>query len=105
MNNFGIRYSNFEFLKLLKPVKLAHASFGSQGGKPMRAMLLHELGGPVTFHEVDEPRVGPSEAKIRVRAAGVGLTIIIMKNTPGLVTRYPRILGHEVAGEVVESRE
>ncbi len=68
----------------------------------MRAMLLHELGGPVTFSEVDEPRVGPSEAKIRVRAAGVGLTIIIMKSTPGLVTRYPRILGHEVAGEVVE---
>ncbi len=68
----------------------------------MRAMLLHELGGPVTFNEVDEPRVGPSDAKIRVRAAGVGLTIIIMKSTPGLVTRYPRILGHEVAGEVVE---
>ncbi len=68
----------------------------------MRAMLLHQLGGPVTFKEVDEPRVGPSDAKIRVRAAGVGLTIIIMKSTPGLVTRYPRILGHEIAGEVVE---
>ena len=68
----------------------------------MRAMLLHELGGPVTFKEVAEPRVGPCDAKIRVRAAGVGLTIIIMKNTPGLVTSYPRILGHEIAGEVVE---
>jgi D-arabinose 1-dehydrogenase-like Zn-dependent alcohol dehydrogenase len=68
----------------------------------VRARLLHELGGPVTFHEVDEPRVGPSDAKIRVRAAGVGLTIMIMKSTPGLVTRYPRILGHEIAGEVVE---
>ena len=65
-------------------------------------MLLHELGGPVTFNKVEEPRVGPSDAKIRVRAAGVGLTIIIMKSTPGLVTQYPRILGHEVAGEVVE---
>jgi D-arabinose 1-dehydrogenase-like Zn-dependent alcohol dehydrogenase len=68
----------------------------------MRAMLLHQLGGPVTFKEVDEPRLGPCDAKIRVRAAGVGLTIIIMKSTPGLVTHYPRILGHEVAGEVVE---
>lgn len=68
----------------------------------MRAMLLHELGGPVTFKEVEEPRVGPCDAKIRVRATGVGLTVIIMKATPGLVTRYPRILGHEVAGEVVE---
>jgi len=68
----------------------------------MRAMLLHQLGGPVTFKEVAEPRVEPCDAKIRVRAEGVGLTIIIMKATPGLVTRYPRILGHEVAGEVVE---
>ncbi|HUL31776.1 MAG TPA: alcohol dehydrogenase catalytic domain-containing protein [Thermodesulfobacteriota bacterium] len=65
-------------------------------------MLLHQLGGPVTFKQVEEPRVGPSDAKIRVKAAGVGLTIIIMKSTPGLVTRYPRILGHEIAGEVVE---
>jgi alcohol dehydrogenase, propanol-preferring len=68
----------------------------------MRAMLLHELGGPVTFQEVKKPSPGPTEALLRVKAAGVGLTIIIMKNTPGLVTRYPRILGHEIAGEVVE---
>ncbi len=68
----------------------------------MRAMVLHELGGPVTLEEVETPRVGPLDALVRVRATGVGLTVIIMKNTPGLVTRYPRILGHEVAGEVVD---
>ncbi|MDI7258574.1 MAG: zinc-binding dehydrogenase [Thermodesulfobacteriota bacterium] len=68
----------------------------------MKAMLLHQLGGPVTFQEVDKPSPGPCDALIRVRAAGVGLTIIIMKSTPGLVTRYPRILGHEIAGEVLE---
>jgi propanol-preferring alcohol dehydrogenase len=65
-------------------------------------MLLHQLGGPVTFQEVRKPSPGPCDALVRVRAAGVGLTIIIMKSTPGLVTTYPRILGHEVAGEVVE---
>jgi propanol-preferring alcohol dehydrogenase len=65
-------------------------------------MLLHELGGPVTFKEVPEPAVGPCDAKVRVRATGVGLTVLIMKSTPGLVTRYPRILGHEIAGEVTE---
>jgi propanol-preferring alcohol dehydrogenase len=68
----------------------------------MRAMLLKEQGGPVTLAEVNEPSVGPCDAKIRVKAAGVGLTIVIMKGTPGLVTSFPRILGHEVAGEVVE---
>ena len=68
----------------------------------MRAMVLHQLGGPVTLEKVVKPTIGPSEALVRVRATGVGLTVVIMKNTPGLVTRYPRILGHEVAGEVVE---
>jgi propanol-preferring alcohol dehydrogenase len=68
----------------------------------MRAMVLHELGGPVTREEVNKPRIGPSDALVRVRATGVGLTVVIMKNTPGLVTSYPRILGHEVAGEVVD---
>jgi len=66
-------------------------------------MLIHELGGPVTFKKVNEPRVGPCDAKIRVRATGMGLSVLIMKATPGLVTRYPRILGHEVAGTVVET--
>lgn len=68
----------------------------------MRAMVLRELGGPVTLEEVDKPRSGPSDALIRVRATGVGLTVVIMIGTPRRVTSYPRIPGHEVAGEVVE---
>lgn len=68
----------------------------------MRAMVLLKLGGPVTLEEVEKPRIGPSDALVRVRATGVGLTVIIMKGTPGLVTSYPRILGHEVAGEVAD---
>jgi D-arabinose 1-dehydrogenase-like Zn-dependent alcohol dehydrogenase len=67
----------------------------------MRAMLLHELGGTLTPAEVPMPTPGPSDALIRVRAAGVGLTLAIMRSNPGLVTRYPRIIGHEVAGDVV----
>lgn len=69
----------------------------------MRAMVLHKLGGPVRLETVDRPTIGPSEALVQVRAVGVGLTVVIMKNTPGLVTSYPRILGHEVAGEVIET--
>jgi D-arabinose 1-dehydrogenase-like Zn-dependent alcohol dehydrogenase len=37
-----------------------------------------------------------------VRATGVGLTVVIMTAVPGRVTAFPRIPGHEVAGEVVE---
>src|SRR5207248_4628794 len=35
-------------------------------------------------------------------ATGVGLTVVIMTANPGLVTSFPRIPGHEVAGDVVE---
>lgn len=68
----------------------------------MKAMLLHDLGGPLTPAEVPTPKPGPNEALVRVRAAGVGLTLAIMRSNPGLVTAYPRIIGHEVAGDLVE---
>ena len=68
----------------------------------MKAMLLHELGGRLTLAEVPEPKPGATEALVRVRAAGVGLTVAIMRGEPGRITSLPRILGHEVAGDVVE---
>ncbi|HTU00271.1 MAG TPA: alcohol dehydrogenase catalytic domain-containing protein [Candidatus Sulfotelmatobacter sp.] len=68
----------------------------------MKAMLLHELGGRLTLADVPRPKPGPNEAVVRVRAAGVGLTLAIMRSNPGIVTHYPRIIGHEVAGDVAE---
>ncbi len=68
----------------------------------MKAMVLRALGGPLRLEEMPMPTVGPSDALLRVRATGVGLTVVIMTSNPGLVTAYPRIPGHEVAGEVVE---
>ena len=68
----------------------------------MKAMVLREPGGPVRLEEVAVPKIGPNDALIRVRATGVGLTVVIMIANPGLVTAYPRIPGHEVAGELVE---
>jgi D-arabinose 1-dehydrogenase-like Zn-dependent alcohol dehydrogenase len=68
----------------------------------MQAMLLHELGGPLTPAEVPMPKPGPNEALVRVRAVGVGLTLAILRANPGVVTGYPRIIGHEVAGDAVE---
>jgi propanol-preferring alcohol dehydrogenase len=68
----------------------------------MKAMVLHELGGRLTPAEVPAPKPGPNDALVRVRAAGVGLTLAIMRSNPGVARRYPRIIGHEVAGDVVE---
>jgi propanol-preferring alcohol dehydrogenase len=65
-------------------------------------MVLHELGGPLHLEEVAVPKLGPGDALLRVRATGAGLTVVIMTANPGIVTSYPRIPGHEVAGEVVE---
>jgi D-arabinose 1-dehydrogenase-like Zn-dependent alcohol dehydrogenase len=68
----------------------------------MRAMVLRELGGPVGLETVPVPAIAPDGALVRVRATGVGLTVVIMTANPGLVTSFPRIPGHEIAGEVVE---
>jgi len=67
----------------------------------MKAMVLHAIGRPLVLEDVPEPAVGPNDVKIRVRAVGVGLTVVHMLANPGQVTAYPRIPGHEVAGEIV----
>lgn len=68
----------------------------------MKAMVLERFGAPLTLKEVPMPKPGPNEALVRVRVCGVGLTVTSMIATPGRVTSFPRIPGHEIAGEVVE---
>ncbi len=68
----------------------------------MKAMVLPALGAPLRLATVPVPRPGPGDVLLRVRAVGVGLTVVIMTAVPGRVTAFPRIPGHEVAGEVVE---
>ena len=66
-------------------------------------MLLLGLGRPLEPAEVVRPQPGPNDVLIRVRACGVGLTVVNLVATPGRVTAYPRIPGHEIAGEIVET--
>ena len=70
--------------------------------RTMRAMVLPKFGAPLERREVPVPAIGPNDVLLRVRAAGVGLTVVIMTANPGRVTSFPRIPGHEVAGSVVE---
>lgn len=67
----------------------------------MKAMVLREAGGSFRLEEVPVPEPGPGEALIKVRACGAGLTIHHTKVGRAPAT-YPRILGHEIAGEIVE---
>jgi D-arabinose 1-dehydrogenase-like Zn-dependent alcohol dehydrogenase len=73
-----------------------------RGSDTMKAMVLPELGAPLRLQTVPVPKIGPGDVLLRVRATGVGLTVVIMIAVPGRVTSFPRIPGHEVAGEVVE---
>ncbi len=68
----------------------------------MRAMVLEKFGAPLKLKDVPMPRIGPNDALVRVRVCGAGLTVVIMIATPGRIKSYPRIPGHEIAGEVVE---
>src|SRR3982074_3800215 len=68
----------------------------------MKAMVLPEVGGPLRLAPVPGPQMRPHDVLLRVRATGVGLTVGIMTRVPARVTSFPRVPGHEVAGEVVE---
>ncbi|MBI2494493.1 MAG: alcohol dehydrogenase catalytic domain-containing protein, partial [Candidatus Rokubacteria bacterium] len=68
----------------------------------MKAMVLPALGAPLRLETVPVPTIGPNDVLLRVRATGVGLTVVIMTAVPGRVTSFPRIPGHEVAGEIAE---
>jgi propanol-preferring alcohol dehydrogenase len=68
----------------------------------MQAMVLPAFGAPLRLQTVARPTIGPTDVLLRVRATGVGLTVVIMIANPGRVTAFPRIPGHEVAGEVAE---
>ena len=67
----------------------------------MRAMVLHAVGAAFELEERPIPRPGPEEALIKIRACGAGLTVHHAKigTSPA---RLPVIMGHEIAGEVVE---
>ncbi len=69
----------------------------------MKAMVLHGLGQPLRLEEVPMPQAGPTDVLVRMRVCGVGLTVVNLIATPGRVTSYPRIPGHEIAGEIVDA--
>lgn len=67
----------------------------------MRAAVLAAFGAEVRIAEVDEPTAGVGEVLVRVEACGVGLTLERAR-TGDLGGTAPRIVGHELAGTVLE---
>ena len=66
----------------------------------MKAMLLKAPNAPLVLEDVPDPEPGPGEAVARVLACGAGLTVHHAR-AGRLKMDYPRILGHEIAGEIV----
>lgn len=61
--------------------------------------------GDVRIEESPEPQVGAGEVKIRVRACSMCGTDVKISTSGHQRMRPPRVMGHEIAGEVVEVGE
>ena len=58
--------------------------------------------GDIRIEEAPEPTPGPAEVKIRVRACSTCGTDVKIYHAGHQRIDPPRIMGHEVAGEIVE---
>src|SRR5262245_63605509 len=69
----------------------------------MRAMVIHEHGGPevLRLEELPDPRPGPGEVLVRVRACALNhLDLWTRRGLPGRPLPMPHVLGNDIAGEV-----
>jgi len=75
----------------------------------MKAAVLHEFKKPLVFEEVPRPQLEPGDVLIKVEACGVCHSDLHVADgdwsqLAGIVKR-PLILGHEIAGRVIEKGE
>jgi len=70
----------------------------------MKAVVLESFGGPevLRLREVPRPVPAPDEALVRIRCCGVCHLDLILRTGMRSRLKPPRIIGHELAGEVVE---
>ncbi|WP_326553506.1 zinc-dependent dehydrogenase [Micromonospora sp. NBC_01813] len=67
----------------------------------MKVVRFHSPGD-VRIEEAPEPQPGPADVKIRVRACSTCGTDVKIRNFGHHHISPPRVMGHEIAGEVVE---
>jgi NADPH:quinone reductase-like Zn-dependent oxidoreductase len=72
----------------------------------MKAIVIHEFGGPevLKYQDVPDPKPRPDQVLIRVKACALNhLDLFIRKGLPGI--QLPHINGSDISGEVVEAGE
>ncbi len=67
----------------------------------MKALLLNGPGKPFSIETIEDPTPEKGYAVAKVLACGSGLTIQHVK-AGRIIVDYPRIIGHEIIGEIVE---
>src|SRR5258706_80083 len=76
-------------------------------GKPMKAIRVHEFGGPavLTLEDLPDPKPGPGEVVVRVRAAGVNpVDAYIHSGTYAGKPPLPYTPGQDAAVELAHAR-
>lgn len=74
----------------------------------MRAIVFHQHGEPdvLRYTEVAEPKIGPGEVLVRVRACALNhLDLWVRRGLPGISIPLPHIPGSDIAGEVARVGE
>jgi len=72
----------------------------------MKAVRIHQFGGPevLTYEDVPDPKPRQDQVLVRVRACALNhLDLWVRKGLPGV--KLPHILGSDIAGEVAEVGE
>jgi NADPH:quinone reductase-like Zn-dependent oxidoreductase len=74
----------------------------------MRAVVIDRYGGPEVLHPAVVPRPMPTRGQVLVRTRFIGVNpkdVIVRKGKFQVATgkRFPMIVGHDIAGEVVEA--
>ena len=72
----------------------------------MKAVRIHEFGGPevLRYEDVPDPKARPDQVLVRVEACALNhIDLWIRAGLPGI--KLPHILGSDVAGEIVEVGE
>ena len=70
----------------------------------MRAMVLEAPGRPLVERELPEPKAGPGQVLLRVRACGVCRTDLHVVDGELPDPKLPLVLGHQVVGVTREGR-
>jgi NADPH:quinone reductase-like Zn-dependent oxidoreductase len=74
----------------------------------MKAMVISDHGGPevLRYTEIPEPRIGPHDVLVRVRACALNhLDIWVRIGLPNMTITFPHVLGSDIAGEIARVGE